>query len=409
MSQRSLESSSNAYDKHLLSKIGRPTSPPRLSTTGLEPDPFSPTTRSPLQHATNLGSSGGRDSSFDVGLGWGSTLPSGPISPGRPSLHDYMNWRSSSIDSSAPSSAIDPDQYTHLRGVNHHRGSGSGSTINFDDASSVASRSARGSYDQSYSNDPDDMDFPVEETGGMRQLSIGDRATAIADRHSPDSKFGTKRKAPSSPSRKEARDDKYLSQYGSNTDIFPRRSSGPLAPNVRFTPHGSVSSASSASIRNGSYASTGGLSVGSSMTSMSTQDRISPGGVSPLSPDMSVSAGAGAGVGVGVGAGSGSGTGVGGGGQSQDSPYVTPGSLNPSPRGSLSTATSSTSTSRTQPPHLQRQYTDSAKPSLASRKMSVQGAVQNTRSPAASKLQGMYICDCCPKKPKRFESQEELL
>jgi hypothetical protein len=32
----------------------------------------------------------------------------------------------------------------------------------------------------------------------------------------------------------------------------------------------------------------------------------------------------------------------------------------------------------------------------------------NVPKPTAAKIGGLYICDCCPKKPKKFDSPEDL-
>lgn len=69
------------------------------------------------------------------------------------------------------------------------------------------------------------------------------------------------------------------------------------------------------------------------------------------------------------------------------SPYTTPASLNPSPRASVSSRA---------PLHARS-------PSGASpRKLA------EPQKPAGSKLQGFLMCECCPKKPKKFETAEEL-
>jgi hypothetical protein len=41
-------------------------------------------------------------------------------------------------------------------------------------------------------------------------------------------------------------------------------------------------------------------------------------------------------------------------------------------------------------------------------KMSIQGAVSEARLPPATKVGKYYICDCCPKKPKKFDAEEVL-
>lgn len=71
------------------------------------------------------------------------------------------------------------------------------------------------------------------------------------------------------------------------------------------------------------------------------------------------------------------------------SPYSTPLSTNPSPRGSLSRAPHQRNASETRPFASPRKLTEVSKPNGA-------------------KMQGFYMCECCPKKPKKFESPEEL-
>ena len=125
---------------------------------------------------------------------------------------------------------------------------------------------------------------------------------------------------------------------------------------------GSMSSTASGP-RSGSYASTT-LSIGaSSITSMNSYGRLSPGGLSPVPTDGS------------------------------DSPYVTSLSLNPSPRGSLSRTNHNRALSET-------------KPIMASHKLS--DGIGHSNQNGTSNLQGTFICECCPKKPKKFDSQEEL-
>lgn len=374
LERRNLQSSSNAYDKQLLSRIGRPNTPPRTMSVGGAGPEGSPTSRISFSqagaHPHKLKSLSTSDGSLDPVSRWVSSPQSANISPGQlssaASTRSYMAFRSPSCDSNAPSSAIDSERYAHVRNCGRRSGSGS---INFDDALRLASRSNRGSYDQSVFADQD-TDFPMEETGGMRQLRIDDRTPPGSEGHSPGSKLGVKRK----PSREALRDDKAPLQAANlSNDLHHRRASGHLCPTRaspvhRFQPaHGSVSSTSSASIRNGSYASSAGLSAGgSSMTSMSSYDRLSSGGISPSSElDLG-----------------------------HDSPYMTSVNLDPSPRSSLSKS-------------HQRSLSESKQPGPASaRKMS--GDAANVSRHGASKLQGVFICECCPKKPKRFDSEEEL-
>ena len=373
LERRNLQSSSNAYDKQLLSRIGRPNTPPRTMFVGGLGQEASPTSRIPFSqpgaHPHKAKSLSTSDGSSDPVSRWVSSPQSASISPGQlssaASTRSYMDFRSPSCDSNAPSSAIDSERYAHVRNCGGRSGSGS---INFDDALRLASRSNRGSYDQSVFAEQD-TDFPME-TGGMRQLHIDDRTTpAGSEGNSPGSKVGVKRK----PSREALRDDKAPLQAANlSNDLYHRRASGHLCPTRaspvhRFQPaHGSVSSTSSASIRNGSYASSTGLSAGgSSMTSISSYDRLSSGGISPSSElDLG-----------------------------HDSPYMSV-NLDPSPRSPLSKS------------HPRSTSENKQSGAVSARKMSVDAA--NMSQHGASKLQGVFICECCPKKPKRFDSEEEL-
>ncbi|EHK46928.1 uncharacterized protein TrAtP1_010461 [Trichoderma atroviride] len=69
------------------------------------------------------------------------------------------------------------------------------------------------------------------------------------------------------------------------------------------------------------------------------------------------------------------------------SPYNTPASLNPSPKTSVASRAS-----------LHSRTTSGAGP----RKLA------EMAKPAGAKFQGFYMCECCPKKPKKFETAEEL-
>jgi hypothetical protein len=296
---------------------------------------------------------------------WASSPPSSGVSPGARSYwgKDYMDHRSPSVDSSAPSPAVDFDQFSYVHGGGRRSASGS-VTTNFDESSSLPSRSNRGSYDQASLMDPD-IDFPMDD-GGMGKLYLDDRTAPHSGGHSPFSKQGMKRRA-SSP-RQNSRDvkqqvhmptgDAYQPRISGQPSVsrgYPQGSVSSTSSGGRGYPQGSVSSASSASLRNGSLASSAALSIGSSMTSISSFDRYSIGGVSPNSDLDGI----------------------------QDSPYVTPVSLDPSPRGSFSSS---------KPP-----------PATVARKVSSQSTAKKT-----SVNKGSFMCQCCPKKPKKFDSLEDL-
>lgn len=201
----------------------------------------------------------------------------------------------------------------------------------------------------------DDMD--VDE-GSMNRLRIHDSARPEVQA------AGIKRRASSPP----GYDLKPAANCGQG-EVLRRRdiSRGSPAPRLGTIPQGATPFM--ATSRSGSFNS-GGLSVFTGLSSMNSSlssasySRLSPGGVSPggTSP---ITADAGCG-----------------------SPYSAPVSLNPSPRGSLSRG-----------PH-QRNISES-RPVVSPRK------VTDTKSSSA-KFQGFFMCECCPKKPKKFATPEEL-
>ena len=313
-----------------------------------------------------------------------------------------MDWRSPIWESSTPVSATsDPQsrapqsrigsfssQYQQQR----QQGSRRSLYSNYDDsavgslASEGASRgSKRGSQDQSNLAEPEaSTDFPyMEETGAMRQLHLEDRAPLSLDPAlqqcssspviPPDSKLGMKRRA-SSPPPDSSHDDKApLHSAGSSSDLYQRNTAAAAAahlanrasPVSRFGPqHGSVSSTSSAGLRNGSYASSAALSVGSSLTSLSSNhDRLSPTSEYPYPQSH----------------------------PERDSPYIT---SHPSPGSSLSHA-------HPRPP------SENPAPTLP-RQMSTDSPTARKTNNPPNLQAAMYICQCCPKKPKKFETEEEL-
>ncbi|KAK3935376.1 zinc finger and BTB domain-protein 48 [Diplogelasinospora grovesii] len=166
------------------------------------------------------------------------------------------------------------------------------------------------------------------------------------------------------------------------SDLLRRRDGGVLSrgspiPRLTVLPQGSVSSVSSAGRSTGSY-----LSNLSSMTSMGSFGRrspnaLSPGGLSPTDP-MSCS-----------------------------SPYE-PMSLTTSPRSSVSRSAAA------QLPH-QRAPSEHTMNGQDTRSLpSPRKLAEIPRNPGSYvaakmlKMKGPYMCECCPKKPKKFETEEEL-
>jgi hypothetical protein len=296
-----------------------------------------------------------------------------PILTGRRTLIESPSSRWAETPLSSGASPSNPYPRFGLLGQSDHRSpsentesdrsplpyisrSGSGSVMSLgDDNSSMTSRSREGYEGAS----PDrDVSFHMEETG-FRRLHIEEYSSRPGS-YSPGSITGQKRRASSPP----GDDGPALHTVGSASDLFRRRESiSRTSPAPRFHSNsGSVSSTASGP-RSNSYASN--LSVAaSSMTSMGSYGRLSPGGISPGGMDMA------------------------------GSPYVTTLSLNPSPRGSLS------STSH------QRALSSDTRLLATSRRLSENiGISKQNTSP---KMQGIYMCECCPKKPKKFDCQEDL-
>ncbi|KAL8930163.1 MAG: hypothetical protein Q9208_000780 [Pyrenodesmia sp. 3 TL-2023] len=350
LEQRNVETASQAYDNKLLSKIGKPKTPPLISRTA-SVDAISPS--SSLSHYQS-GRHPQQLKSLSISEGLTTSYPSSPlkresmsglsaqsprsraISPSllssAASAKSFMDWRSPIWESSPPTSAVS-DSQPQSRGQLSRYGSFSSqyqqqrqqssrrsvySSYDESAAGSLASQGAsrgnkRGSQDQLSSSsgglaEPDaTTEFPyMEETGAMRQLHLDDRAPLSLDpalQHYSSSpvipsevKLGMKRRA-SSPPPDSSHDDKApLHSVGSNNDLYQRNANPNANPNPnpasaahshstnRASPvnrfaaqHGSVSSTSSAGLRDGSYASSGGVSVGSSLTSLSSNhDHLSP-------------------------------------------------------------------------------------------------------------------------------------
>lgn len=354
LGQGLLETSSHAYDKQLLSKIGGPNTPtrataPQLPASAQEPalnghTPFSKLNGQlkPLSVPDRL-----QQSSLDSPVSrW---PPSGALSPG------YTDFRSPGFDSASSDA--------------RQRKFGSVSTPGLDE-----SLVHRGSYDYSASTE---SDFSMEESG-MRELNINERSPAGSDEYHTAANGGLKRRASSPPS-EAAREDRPTG--GGNSDLYHRRSAQMLvsrnAPAATISPRypvlhglsnqGSLSSVSSLSQRTASFASSFGLSAASSLTSYSGDQRLSP---SALSPSAEAELG-------------------------PVSPYAASRSLNPSPRGSLSR------------PHHQRGLSENDHPHGV-RKMSTDSIYPSRQNSIVGRIVGAYICECCPKKPKKFDSEEEL-
>ncbi|KAI9734727.1 MAG: hypothetical protein M1818_006714 [Claussenomyces sp. TS43310] len=244
----------------------------------------------------------------------------------------------------------------------------------FEDARSFNCRSHQDRYEHGVHAEPE-PDFPMEETSGLRRLHIDDGVGRPSEGYLPGAAAGRKRRASSPP-----REDGSTSLYApSNLNDLSRRRELPFraSPAPRFNSnHGSVSSTASAP-RSNSYASTLSLAA-SSITTMSSYGRLSPGGISSgrLSPGGVSPGGLSGGL-------SPNSTDAG-----SDSPYV-------SPQMSVSGPT-------------HHRAVSSESKSEASSRRSSDTIVTHSSQGKIQRLGGLQ-CECCPKKPKRFETEEELM
>ena len=288
------------------------------------------------------------------------------ISPTAPSgWRDYSGFSGLGNEGSGSPVTSDAEKLHFKRQQEHGRGVGL--TPFLDETNSLSSRSNRGSYDQSLMTESD-MEQQSEETTAFRHLKIEDRDRGIPERRL--SRQANKRRKRST-SREKQEEPQLSTQLTTNFDSNQRaffRSAFPRSPDPQYrAPHGSISSVSSGGPRHGSYASSAGFSVGgSSITSVSSFDKPSPGGVSPRSDVID---------------------------SSQDSPRVS------------STLYSQSSASLPSRPVKAVNAQDTKhSTSLPGRNLTH----NNNRTKIPPKAGGAFVCACCPKKPKRFPNAEEL-
>lgn len=169
LGQKALETSSHAYDKQLLSKIGGPNTPTRTTAPQL---PSSAQDSASASH-TSFSKLNGQLKPLSVPERLQTSLDS-PVSRFAP----YSGFRSPIFDSAE----------SHQR-----RFSTFSTPSTLDDTASQH----RGSYDHSIFSE---SEFGMEETG-MRELHIHDRSPSISEEYQTGPKGGLKRRA-SSPPRK---------------------------------------------------------------------------------------------------------------------------------------------------------------------------------------------------------------
>lgn len=277
---------------------------------------------------------------------WSDTPISSAVSPGS----SYPRFSFSSSGKSEYKSSLDGVDYERSP-LSHSRPSTNESTKSTTKEQFLASLRPRGSFDARISPDQDDLHA---EESGMKRLRIGDQPYRH-DSINQSSTAGQKRRASSPPV-----DGPSLHTAGSATDLYRRRDSVARAsPGPPYHINTSLVGSMGSTPRNNSYASTMSLST-SSITSLNSFGRLSPGGISPNT-------------------------------EGSDSPCVNYMSLTSSPRGSLSR----------QGGH-QRDLSDT-RPSTTRRVSGNPNIIKLPKMPI-----GPYMCECCPKKPKKFDSQEEL-
>ena len=224
----------------------------------------------------------------------------------------------------------------------------------------LGGRSYRGSYEASFFTGAE-SDIAGDDGSTFRNLNLSDSQEQQVGRRS--SKQGMKRRAGSPPSGV-ARDDKspsrgLASAEPSHQKLYTIASARSPVSRYYQPKHGSVSSTAS-SVRHNSYASSIALSIaGSSMTSISSFERQSP-----LDPAAQPA-------------------------------YLASVQHISSPATSIASC-------RIPPTHSPLD----TKPPV--RQISTQPVMTDSRPPPATRVGNYFLCECCPKKPKKFDREDEL-
>ena len=400
---RDQEKSSQAYDKNQLSKFGKPsTTSSRNSTlnSSIESSPTSVLSfsqRHPSQFRSlsfpNSASSTLSDPPIkQEPLGrFAEISRSRPLSPvsssSAASGRSYMDYRSPTLDHSSRSSTLDTDstsQYpqrfpssTNVSRQQKSRRSGSGSLLSqFDESAYITTNEVkRENYDQPIFSEPDST-FHMEET--VRHLHLEDHTPPRIHPdstkyrysephhllHSSHSRSGMKRKQ--RPEGSPQLGASLLQQAASNAEQYSNNAPQHLSaqPGNQFTQHhASMSSQSSGNYRQNSYATSGGPSVAEN--SFTSIDQYSPDGVSPSSeqqhyPHLNI----------------------------QEPHYTSTLSINTAPQNARSG------------PYPQPQQP----PDNRSTPIKTHGGSRKGSSP---NMQDVLTCRCCPKKPRKFSTQED--
>ena len=340
LGQRSLENSSQAYDKQLLSKIGKQTGAvrsqalPSLAQSNKSQEP-TPTTTTHYEQANAqlapLSLPERRFTSVDSPTSWRSSRPSSTaVSPAHPP----------GLNSVHEKPGVGP------RRLSHRTSSGS---IAGEDGLSMA-KQERAFYLE--------RDTAVTEENGVKDLNINDKSPDSDHTFSTAPKLSLKRKASSPPSdvnrTEKARSGNVESAYSNG-----QQNQLTVIPNHSGFHAGSSlgSSVSTSDHQNGSYGSSYAISLASSATSLMSGDRSVPHTYSSV-------------------------------------PEHDMGPIH-SPKAYFS--------DERYPPELleERRFSQYNMPIMEQQTAKV-------RSNGVSRKPGVHICDCCPKKPKKFKTKEEL-
>ena len=326
-----------------------------------------------------------------------------PISPSlfssAASARNFMDWRSPKPERDTPSS-FDPDEHPPypqrfpsssniLRQQKSRRSTSSSLLSSYDEEfagsslKNTANHFKRENYDQPIFSEQDSTDPTFHMQEPLRQLHLEDRtpqnnypdsstyyhSASNPSLHKIGSRPGMKRKPsrspPPPPNRSHEANAQLLAAAAMHPD-FQRNPSQRVSPGGRFgQSQGSISSQSSFGARNNSYASSAGLSVGGS--SITSFDQHSPRGISPSSDQQHYQH------------------------DGQDSPYVSSLPMNQSTRNTRS----------------QQQY-----PQAPLEDQDIDQKPIITPNPHRHTIPNMQsqalICQCCPKKPKKFDTPEQL-
>jgi hypothetical protein len=342
LEQRTLEASSNTYDKQLLSRIGGPNGPPTPKRSSLSYAPGNVQETAQLAHAETER----RNSQLLRPLSMPERQQQGSSESPASS-----RWPSSGAVSPGFTWSWNDHESGRFQPSRH-------SSLTFDD-----SISQRGSYDASMYHQED----PIEDSH-MRDLNLHDRHDRSPG-SDENARAGQKRRA-SSPPRDLTREDRSsVSSASAHSDIMHRRSLQQLpraSPISRFHPsHSSISSVSSYGPRNGSLGSSlSNLSIPSSAATSYASGRISPSGLSPSfeSTESRLNV------------------------QFQSTKGFSP---------NFAVA----AVQHPRPLSRSSQHVPPKSPAAS---------VAQSRKSHASHLQGVFICECCPKKPKKFDTEEDL-